>query len=77
MREWLKAIRISHGMSAADTAAALGMDRDTYMLTEQGIKQRSMDMNLAVKLARLFGISLDLIACMETGNTREQLSGNR
>ena len=52
-------------MTAADAARALGMDVRTYLLTEDGKRQRSLDYTFALRLARLFGISLDLIARME------------
>ena len=67
MREWLKALRISHSITAEDLSAALGMDIRSYMLTEEGKRQRSLDLMFALRLARLFGISLDLIAEMEKG----------
>lgn len=64
MREWLEALRSSHGMTAEQTSDALGLRTEEYMLIEQG--RKCMDWLTAVRTARLFCISVDLIARMES-----------
>lgn len=62
MREYLKAIRILHGMTMQDVADKLGISRQYYEMIESGDRQRKMDITLISGLSVLFSVSMEEIA---------------
>lgn len=55
----LKAVRESEGLTKAEFADMLGVDRSTYIKIEDGAREIRVPM--ALRLAELFGISLDFL----------------
>lgn len=55
----LKALRTSMGLSQREVAERLGMDRSYYSLFETG--RRIPDIDLLYSVARLFGVSMELL----------------
>ncbi|SER99265.1 putative transcriptional regulator [Lentzea albida] len=54
----IRALRFAHGeMKQADLAAAVGVTRQTLIAIEQG--KYSPSLEVAFKIARAFGVSLD------------------
>ena len=62
MREYLKTIRILHGMTMQDVADKLGISRQYYEMIESGDRQRKMDITLISGLSMLFSVSMEEIA---------------
>ena len=56
----LAALRREHGMTQAQTAAMLGCSTSLYARYERG--ERPLPLPLAVKLADLYGVTLDRLA---------------
>lgn len=54
----IRALRFAHGeMKQADLAAAIGVTRQTLIAVEQG--KYSPSLEVAFKIARVFGVSLE------------------
>ena len=59
MREWLKNLR--GDKSSAEIAEKLGMTQQYYNYIENGKRQQKMDLQLCVKLSKIFDISVEQI----------------
>ena len=59
-RQQLAALRREHGMTQAQAAAMLGCSASLYAKYERG--ERPLPLPLAVKLADLYGVTLDRLA---------------
>lgn len=55
----LRALRINAGISAKEAAAAVGINEDTLYRYESG--KSSPQIGTALKLAKLYGVSIDVI----------------
>lgn len=61
MRQWLKNIRESKGISQQNVAEKVGITRQYYQLIEAGERQQKMDITLIAKLSQVFGVSMNQI----------------
>lgn len=61
MREWLKDVRETKGMSQQNVAKAIGITRQYYQQIEAGERQQKMDITLLVKLSQVFNVPINYI----------------
>lgn len=61
MRQWLKNIRESKGISQQNVAEKVGITRQYYQLIEAGERQQKMDITLIAKLSQVLGVSMNQI----------------
>ena len=61
MREYLKLMRESRGLSLQDMADKIGISRQYYHLIELGERQKKMDITLVKRIANVFGVPLETI----------------
>lgn len=57
MREYLRKLRESNGLSQQSVADRLGITRQYYQQIENGDRQKDMDISLVVQFSNLFEIS--------------------
>ena len=69
MRNRLKVLRAEHNLSQADLADKVGVSRQTINAIET--EKYDPSLPLAIKLARLFGQSVESIFILEEQPTRE------
>lgn len=62
---WLKELRSKKKLTQAETAKLLSVAGSTYTMIENGDRQKDLDLSLVVKLAEIFGVSMDYIAEQE------------
>ena len=65
MREWLKNLRTKQKLKQSEIAEVLGISQTNYNLIEMGKRQKDLDLSLALKLAKVFGVSIDFIIAEE------------
>ncbi len=65
MRSYLKILRQEKGMSQLEVAKELGISESYYNLIENGKRQNNMRINRALKLAKIFGITLEKLFELE------------
>ena len=65
MREYLKHLREKGKMSKQAVADYLGISQNYYYYIETGERQKHLDLSIAVKLAKLFHVSVEWIAEQE------------
>ena len=65
MREWLKELRERNNLSQTTVAKQLGIAQNYYHYIENGERQKDLDLSFVVRLAGLFGVSVDWIAEQE------------
>ena len=61
LRHYLKAERERRGLSQRDVATKLGISQNYYSMIENGERQKKIDIELAQKLADIFGVTLEFI----------------
>lgn len=61
MREWLKKIRTDSGMTQREVADKLGIVQHYYSMIENGERQQKMTIELAAKLSKVFGVTIEYI----------------
>ena len=61
MREYLKELRDCAKMTQKDVSQLLGISRAYYVRIETGERQKKISMEMARKLADVFGVSLEFI----------------
>ena len=61
MRDWLKKLRDDIGMSQRNVADKIGISQQYYALIENGERQKKIGIELAQKLADIFGVTLEFI----------------
>lgn len=65
MRNWLKQIRKKNKLNQSEVGELLGISQYSYSLIESGLRQNDLKFSTAIKIADLFGISLDEIKIYE------------
>lgn len=65
MREYLKDLRRKKGKSQKEMAKEIGMCQSYYSAIENGLRQNSMNISVMIKLAEVFGVSLEYIVEQE------------
>lgn len=66
MRDWLKKLRQDSFKTQLETANELDISESYYNLIENGERQKQLSMELAQKIADVFGVSLDYISEQES-----------
>lgn len=66
MRTWLVDLRNDRNETQADAARGLGISRQSYFQVERGERQKRLTMDMMVRIAGHFGISLEQIAEFES-----------
>lgn len=66
MRTWLKKLRQESSKTQLETANELDISESYYNLIENGERQKQLSMELAQKIADVFGITLDDISKHES-----------
>ena len=61
MREYLKKLREERQMTQEDVAEALGLSRSYYVRIENKERQKNIDLSLAIKIGKLFCVSVEWI----------------
>lgn len=61
MRTYLRYERKRLGISQHELASKLGISQNYYSMIENGERQKTLNMNLAQKLADVFGVTLEFI----------------
>ena len=65
MRDWLKKLRAEKELKQIEIAEKLDMSQTYYNLIENGERQKDLDLSLVIKLAKIFGVSVDYIIAEE------------
>lgn len=65
MREYLRELRKKADMSQAAVAEKLGISQNYYSTIETGDRQKNIDLSIVVRLAEIFGVSVEWIAEQE------------
>ena len=61
MREWLKKLRKEKNLTQQEVANSLEIVPSYYNMIENGERQSKMTLDMAQKLSRVFGISLEVV----------------
>lgn len=61
LRNWLKQFRKERGMTQKQVAEQLNISESYYSYIEAGDRQKMMDISLARKISKIFGISIEQI----------------
>lgn len=77
VKEWLKDLRREKGLSQEETAKCLGVSQQYLSLIEQGKRQRKISLDLALKIAKLFDVSVDFVLKHEQEDERKDEEGNQ
>lgn len=65
LREYLRELRKKADMSQAAVAEKLGISQNYYSTIETGDRQKNIDLSIVVRLAEIFGVSVEWIAEQE------------
>lgn len=65
MREYLKQLRVSAGMTMQEVADRFGITKQYYEMIESGERQRKMEITLIAKISDLFGIPMEQVIARE------------
>lgn len=68
MREWMKEARTRKGLTQLQVAKELDMSEGYYSYIESGSRQKSMDVVLATKLAKVFDMQVQQIIELEAAS---------
>lgn len=73
MRQWMKKLRKERNLTQKDAAHILGISASTYAMIEMGERQKKMSVEMALKLAEVFGVTMEFICENENkANVYEQ-----
>ena len=61
MRAWLKTLREERRLKQSEIAEMLGISQTYYNLIENGERQQKMTIELAAKLSKVFGVTIEYI----------------
>lgn len=65
MRYWLKSLREQFNYSMSDMAHYMGISRQYYSYIENGERLQDLTFSIAIKISKIFNISLDEIKQLE------------
>ena len=68
MRRWLKKLREKKRVSQQNVADMLNVSQQYYALIENGERQKKLSIELAQKLADVFGVTFEYICEQEKEN---------
>ena len=66
MREWLKKLRESEGLTQKQAAEKLNITESYYSYIEAGERQKQMDITLAQKISSAFHVTVEQIVEFES-----------
>ena len=61
MREWLKHLRNNKNMTQREVSKRLGISQQYYNFIENGVRKKSLDLDLIQKIATVFNVSVKYI----------------
>lgn len=67
MRQYLRNLRERFGFTQLEVSKKLNVSESYYSLIETGERQKKLSMDMAQKLAQVFGVSLEYICEQENG----------
>lgn len=67
MRQYLRDLRERFGFTQLEVSKKLNVSESYYSLIETGERQKKISMEMAQKLADVFGVSLEYICEQENG----------
>lgn len=65
MRNWLRELRQDASKTQLEVANDLDISESYYSLIENGERQKNLSMELAQRIANVFGVSLDYVSEQE------------
>lgn len=65
MRSWLKQMRINSGLAQLEVANKLDISESYYCMIETGERMPKMTIEMANKLAKIFGVPIETILVNE------------
>lgn len=65
MRDYLKDLRDSNGMTQEKLAEAIGISQNYYSCIENGIRQSEIKLSTLTNIAKVFGVPIDKLVSME------------
>lgn len=65
MRDWLKTLRCNNGYTQQAIAKKINITQQYYQKIENGERQKQLSLALVIKLAEIFGVSVEWIAEQE------------
>ncbi len=65
MRVWMAEARNLCGLTMKAVARELGISESNYCMIERGYRQRKLNLSVANKLSKIFGVSLEYIISQE------------
>lgn len=71
MREYLKSIRESQGLTQEQLANQLGINANYYCMIENGNRQKNMELLMANRLSKALHVSVYVIIAEESKLARE------
>ena len=74
MRDWLKDLRVQHGMTMKDLAKKLDISESYYCCIENGNRKKKMDLVMVSELASIFHVPVSRIAEYEKANQPRTIS---
>lgn len=69
MRGWMAEARKNCDLTMKEAASQLGISESYYSMIERGERQQKLDITFAVKIAAVFGLSLEYIVRQEDKST--------
>ena len=66
MRDWLKALRESKGLTMKELGAKLGVSESYYCAIENGTRKKDLNLTLVSGLSAALDVSVSDIVAMET-----------
>lgn len=68
LRNWMKNLRETSGLTMKEAAAKLGISESYYCAIENGTRKKEMGLNLISGLAKTFGVSISDVVSFEMEN---------
>lgn len=65
MRDWLKESRLKNGLTMKELADKLSLSESYYNYIEKGMRQKDMDLSLAVGISNALGVPIKKILVEE------------
>lgn len=70
MRKWLKDLRIEANLSQEELSKKMNISQNYYSSIENGERQKDLSLSLIVKIAEIFGVTIEWIVDQEQKEQR-------
>lgn len=70
MRKWLKDLRIEANLSQEELSKKMNISQNYYSSIENGERQKDLSLSLIVKIAEIFGVTIEWIVEQEQKEQR-------